>query len=762
MTGTLKSSSRRLKARQLPALAGRVLLIAALLVEVVTAQTAPTKQSPAAHGLTTTRPQQLADRLEPRLSARSIVPGSPVTRHPLTSISRTAPLTTATTPQRIELAQPLRDAKSAPTESLPVTSSAGRAGGALRREPAAERSKGKSLAPPATERQPELKPRAEVTDEQQRLVDDTMERLLAAVDRPEGFERWPPRWKIIDDDGVNAFATLDADLLPAHFPIIRIHRGLLDQIAENSEHRLAFVLAHELAHLLKRHVLPNPDRDQTKITELVFSREEELEADQLGMETALKAGFSYQQAMETPLRLRSLGNTYSSFEGNGTGHPSWSDRITLLQTDQAQATFWRAMSSFESGVYLLQAEQYRHAEGCFRRVAREFPRCAEAWTNLGYAQLMRYCDGLEQDDLREFGVGQLIVGGFYQRPESLTVERGGINEKLWFDAVDSLNQALVAQDDLPLAKANLAIAYLVHPSGEPDLDRATALFDELLPQITEAPASGQLDSLTRAAILANAWIGVYHRDSTRSGEIQAQIDSSIRQARDAGEKVSLDRIQAALSYTQAQQLAESDSPQNRLEAMPILERYLSGTASSSAWWPLAYEKYSQLTKEFGSPTLTTVEIAKPKPGKWRPVTDLSVSAEHAIRLAEPTDEMLQELGDPVSRQELVDGTNLWRYEFPDHGVAVIAGRQVVAIVLDDVNSPPIELRQFGLGSSAQQLRVGMPRSEVEALLGDTWSSQNMSVVDPRRRHEFYLSVGLAIGYRNGTVSEIIIAVPPRK
>ncbi|MFO0915086.1 MAG: M48 family metallopeptidase [Pirellulales bacterium] len=602
---------------------------------------------------------------------------------------------------------------------------------------------------------------AEVKDDDRQLVDETMERLLAVVDRPEGYEKWPPRWKIIDDDETNAFATLDADLLPSKFPIVRIHRGLLDQIVQNDENRLAFVLAHELSHLLKQHVIPT-DKDQPRIIELAFSREQELEADQLGMEITVKAGYSYRQAMDALERMRKLTNVYSSFEGNGVGHPSWSDRISLLQTDQAQKTFWQAMSSFETGAYLLQIEQYRHAEGCFERVTREFPRCTEALSNLGYAQLMRYCDGLEPADLREFGVGQLVTGGFYQRPASMEVERGGIQEKLWFDAVDSLNQVLTIRDDLVLPKANLAIAYLVHPSGTPDLDRATELFDDMLTQLTAAENIDELDSLARATILANAWIGVYHRDSTRSSQVLAQIESSIHQVdgRATGQ-AALARLRMALDYTRARQLAQSDSLEVRREAVPMLERYLTGTAPSSSWWPLAYEQYDQLTMDLKLPALNESELAKPKVDKWRPVAELTLPTGGSIGLADITELALQELGAPAAQLELVDGSKLQRYEYPERGLAVIAGRRVVAVVLNDVKSPPIELRQAGLASAPSQLHVGMPRRDVEALLGDTWSSQNMSVVDPRRRDEFYLSTGIAIGYRNGVVSEIIVAVPPR-
>jgi hypothetical protein len=62
------------------------------------------------------------------------------------------------------------------------------------------------------------------------------------------------------------------------------------------------------------------------------------------------------------------------------------------------------MAAFENGVTFLAVEDDA-AELCFERVAREFPACYEAWANLGYARLMRYCGTLSRADLRELGSG---------------------------------------------------------------------------------------------------------------------------------------------------------------------------------------------------------------------------------------------------------------------------------------------------------------------------------------------------------------------
>ncbi len=598
---------------------------------------------------------------------------------------------------------------------------------------------------------------AEVTDAQRELVASVMERLLAVTPQPPGYDSWPVQWKIIDSDDVNAFATLDDSADPQKVPIIRVYRGFLDQVAEMNEHRLAFVLGHELAHVVKGHILPTDTRGRTAVTHLVFEREDEIEADQVGIELAVKAGFSYKEGMTVTQRFREVSQ-YTSFEGNSVDHPSWTDRIALLQTDEVQERLWRAMSAFETGALMLQTEQYKHAESCFKRVVREFPKCKEAWVNLGYAQLMRYCDGLEQDELDAFGVGQLLVGGFYERPESLAVDRG-INDELWWDAVGSLQRALTVDDQLILAKAHLAIAYLVHPSGQPDVGKAAELFDEVAKLLESPDAMKNLSPLARVSLLANSWIGVHHSNPQRSEVLLSEIQKQLRP--DEQTQAAAAQIRFAMSFTQAVDLAANESNDERRRAVGLFENYLAGMSRSSAWWPLAYEKYAKLATELSMTARTPEDFAKGSKRRWRNITSVTLADGSLIGLAEATDEMLSSLGEAESVQPLVNGTLLKRYDYPKRGVSVVAGREVIAIALNQPSSPQIMLQQEGLATQAVPIYVGMPRAELEKLLGDAWSSETTAVLDPRARHQFYPAVGVAVAFREGKVSELIVIVPPR-
>src|SRR5690606_10064725 len=143
------------------------------------------------------------------------------------------------------------------------------------------------------------------------------------------------------------------------------------------------------------------------------------------------------------------------------------------------------------------------AARAFRQVTNEFPSAYEAWANLGFALLMRYADGLDTEDLRRFDIGQLVIPGFYRRPETLEAQVRGIDSQLWWDAVGALREAIRLRPDLTLAIAHLGIAHLIHPSGTRDVGNATRYLREAAALASKDPTISPLD---RIAIEINAGV----------------------------------------------------------------------------------------------------------------------------------------------------------------------------------------------------------------------------------------------------------------
>src|SRR5438552_15285510 len=99
---------------------------------------------------------------------------------------------------------------------------------------------------------------------------------------------------------------------------------------------------------------------------------------------------------------------------------------------------------------------------------------------------MQYCDGLDSDALKRYGIGQIVTGAFYGRPESLEAKVRGVDEKLWKDAVKALEKALDLQPNLVLPRASLGVACLVHPDGK-DVKRAKKHFEGAMDRLQKDP-----------------------------------------------------------------------------------------------------------------------------------------------------------------------------------------------------------------------------------------------------------------------------------
>lgn len=183
----------------------------------------------------------------------------------------------------------------------------------------------------------------------QAYVESIGQRLLAGIG-PTSFRY---SFKIVDVPEVNAMA------LPGGY--IYITRGMLAML--NSEAQLAGVLGHEIGHVTSRHaakqltkafgaqilslglmVVSPGGRENTgewaKVSAalsdhvlLGYGREAELEADELGLRTAYRAGYNpgemvaFLNAMKMKERLEALG--YHGFKGT---HPETIDRVVKAET----------------------------------------------------------------------------------------------------------------------------------------------------------------------------------------------------------------------------------------------------------------------------------------------------------------------------------------------------------------------------------------------------------------------------------------------
>jgi hypothetical protein len=593
--------------------------------------------------------------------------------------------------------------------------------------------------------------RAEVNDADRALAEKVFQQLVRVAPTPRDTP-WPPKLEIVDKDEINAFAAMRRQG-GAEQPIVVCYNGLMRRAVDGNADRLAYVLGHELGHHILGHT--RSTAPETEFLRATFSRDQEIAADRKGMELALRANYSYLGALSTLRRMIDLGLGYSSFEGLSADHPSWFDRIALL--DKEQTVLWRAMSSFDDGVYFLIVQNYSLAERAFRQVTKEFPNSYEAWANLGYAQLMQYADLLDTEDLRRFDVGQIVVGGFYRRPKSLEAMVRGINEELWWDAVGALREAIRLKPDLSLAKANLGIAYLFRPAGK-DPGKAAQMLEEAS-QLANSDSS--LDPISRLAedinlAVAYAAGGETEKALSRLSVVETSLEKESKSASRGDRPLS-----NALAYNRAFLLAQSPSDQRQRLAMSELESYLRKTDHSLSWWQLAYQRYVSLCKQSGAePKAESVLLSATTP-RFRTVASLDLGKAH-IALGQSLEGAKGQLGAASSSNTVVRGTNLVRLDYPDQGIQLIATDEVLAIVLSGDKAPSLGLRGMGLGAQPVELKVGMSNADLERLLGDS-DYDYRQLVNPDMNYRFYADLGIAVLIEQSQITELVISqVPKRK
>jgi Zn-dependent protease with chaperone function len=535
-------------------------------------------------------------------------------------------------------------------------------------------------------------------------------------------------------------------------PIIVLYQGFLDKVVQGSPDRLAAVFGHETSHILLHHVDAVPPR--APLVAKMITRDQESAADMLGMKLGLAAGYPYNGLIAGFLGMRDQGN-YNSFEGLNATHPGWTDRVAMV--DQRQPELWSSISAFENGVYFLTVEQYSLARNCFMQVTRDCPKCYEAWANLGYASLMMYCDALEPEDLRNFDVGQIVVGGFYRRPASLEGSRGGLTpdvKKLWFDAVGALRQALILKPDLVLAKANLAAAYLLNPDGK-DVGQA----EELFTQVREALERGnveEMEPLVRASLLVNAGV------AEMAGGDPAAADALFAEAEKlfsgAGADVEDASISSAIRFNRGRMYAAAGDAAKRTSAREQLEAYLTSTSSASNWWPLAYEQYAKLCADAGQAAKSEADLKVAANTQYRLVAGVTLPDGVTITLNDPLQKFEASLG--KGREQKIVGM-VRRLQYPAYGLDLLCARSVVAIRLRGPKAPPVVIRASGSGGESHEVRPGMTVAELDSMLGgdaNQWDERygaTQQVV-----YRFYPRLGFGVRIGGDKIVEIIVAQIP--
>lgn len=579
------------------------------------------------------------------------------------------------------------------------------------------------------------------TEKDKKLLAEVSAKLVAVAEKPEGFE-WPPDFGFESDGGINAYATfMRKD--DKRYPIIRVTEGMMEKVIKGDADRLAFIVGHELGHILKGHVIANPKRDKTPFLKATFGRDEEVEADLIGFGLLLKAGYSLEKGMKAITTMQDQRLDYSSFEGLGKDHPSWNDRAAKADKDKAE--LWKAAAAFHNGVLFLATENYDNAIAAFKAAKKEFPKNYQVLNNLGYAQLMAYSDKWDKRDFQAQGIGQVVVGGFYNR---LDEPVRGKDTELWFEAVGNLREANELKPGQTIILENLGLAYLLHPKGK-DLKEANKFFAEA---IRAAEGDKSLDPAARASLLINTGVATLADGQTEMG--LAKLDEGERVVRSfAGPAAKTTMIDSAILYNRALVLADKTDKADKEKAFAMLEKYLLATSQLSLWWDSAYTRYTTVCKALEMEPKSKAAFKKDRPEPVRLVTGITVK-DGKITLGQQLRAATKTLG-AATPTTAIPGTSMVRVRYEKDGIELLATDEVVAIILSGPNAPAIPLTGKIVGTGkVGELKVGMTTKEMESLLGEDYQPTELTAAEVYYR--FYREQGVAVRVSKGKVVELVV------
>ncbi|MCL5037051.1 MAG: M48 family metalloprotease [Chloroflexi bacterium] len=190
-------------------------------------------------------------------------------------------------------------------------------------------------------------------EKQYRVTTDTrVSSLGAKIVEVSGFDKYPIQFKVIEDPEVNALSIFGG--------YVYVNRGLLDFVKDD-DNKLAFVLGHEMGHIASRHMAMAMDKQLwgglflTAVLSSIgasegtfntvsvgwdmllkgYSQADELQADRLGVEYMIEAGYDPRGSVGVLEEFIKKGDTSAGLFNLMRTHPPSVKRIEAIKRNYA-------------------------------------------------------------------------------------------------------------------------------------------------------------------------------------------------------------------------------------------------------------------------------------------------------------------------------------------------------------------------------------------------------------------------------------------
>jgi predicted Zn-dependent protease len=389
------------------------------------------------------------------------------------------------------------------------------------------------------------------------------------------------------NDDVNAYASpfFAKDALKGQKPRanMTVFTGLFKWM--NNDVRLVrAVVAHELAHLSKKHVgtgMKAADLD------LIFTRQQEYEADATGAAVLEKCGYSRKDMTDMLLRLGEVGRTAPASLKVMGDHADCQRRAANV--DRSNLVL-RSMVAFTNGEAYMDVRLFNKAMLQFDRAAEQAPTFFEAKYNAAQAALLKYYDELTPTlrDLwyqPDFGPSMYLPPSGSKPPIANDQDRAN-----YLDALKRIEQVTAQSSTRTEGNELQGLAFVLEPDG-----KSSTISDGV--KILEKALTTAVTADDRLRIANNLAIGYQ-----RQGNITSAIDKMFAEQKKSNKYNGF--LAANLG---AQALPDKIKGADATLAVNVLYTYLSNTNPQATGYARVEANFRNLCQKFN---LKTKEITR--------------------------------------------------------------------------------------------------------------------------------------------------------
>lgn len=335
------------------------------------------------------------------------------------------------------------------------------------------------------------------------------------------------------------------------------------------------VVAHELAHLSKQHLGKG---FKPKDLDLIFTRQQEYDADVTGAIALVKAGYKKEDMVDMLLKL---GESSANWPGSDKILGDHADSARRASAVSSNNMVLRSMVSYTDGEAYLDARKYLLAMQAYDKAASEAPTFYECKYNAALAGLLNYYGEIAVNIVEPWYIPDFGPTLTFPKANGKAAVLTDADRKNYATALAHIK---LAYDMRPTAFHSLelqGLALVLDPDGKPEN------IQEGIKSLNDAMTKATTDS-QKLRTANNLALGYQ-----RSGDVTKAVRTMLEAQRNTT------TYNAYLACNLGQQVPSDEFKGDASKAETVIFTFLSRTSSAARGYKSALANYNSICSKFG-------------------------------------------------------------------------------------------------------------------------------------------------------------------